>query len=321
MSIIKNLSIPAIPFNRIQVLDAYQVREGGASEEHIENLLTSISANGQETPVWVIKVTNSQFKQKHPNVDLKEGEDQYVLIAGFSRMAAIQKGIEAGTFDIDFAVRCEVKYKGFMSEAEQILFSTSENMNREQMTPVQIGRIVRRLIALNVPQKTIAERLGLTQPKVSQYNAFVVEADMATQELVENGQVSFTAATAAVKTGITGEGLKEIVAEAKATNTKVTTEKVLVKANQQSVLSWFRKMIPQVEAGNFTIAGDEKQFSAVDMWKTFSEILDNAVTITALVEMFTVRNGVKEPKAPKGQLVPQNAPNGAMGFEADGEEE
>lgn len=310
-----------IPYSRIQVLDNYQVREGGASPEHIDELYVSIGENGQETAVWVLKVSNAQFTQKHPTVALKEGDDQYVLIAGFSRMAAIQKGIEAGKFDTNFAVRCEVKYKGFMSEAEQILFSTSENLNREPMTPVQIGRIVKRLIALNIPQKTIATRLGLSQPQVSQYGAFVVEADMDTQQLVENGEVSFSAATAAVKAGLTGEGLKEIVAESQVAGTKVTAEKVLAKAGQQSALQAFKNLIKEVERENMRIVGNGKQYTSNEMFVLFWDILSGDTTAKEVFAVFNPANAVKEVKAPKGVLIPQKGHPNAVGFNGDGEEE
>lgn len=321
MSTIKTGTYLTIEFDRIHVIDTFQVRSTAISNEELQALSGSIVESGQQTPVWGLSVSNAEFSKKLPDVPLNEGDRQYILIAGFTRMAAIKMAIEKGSLPSNFAVKFDVKYKLFPSESELLLTSTAENTARNGMTDVDKAAVIARLIKLNVKQSEIATRLGLTQAAVSMLNKFELTADVDTKELVQNGEVSFSAANTAVKNGITGEGLKEIVAEAKATNTKVTTEKVLVKANQQSALSWFRKMIPQVEAGNFTIAGDEKKFSAVDMWQTFSEILDNAVTITALVEMFTVRNGVKEVKNPKGQLVPQNAPNGAIGFEADNEEE
>lgn len=321
MSTIKTAQFLRIPVSRIHIMQEFQVRNEHVSQENTNALAESISKNGLQTPVWGLAVKNAEFTSRFPNVPLNEGDKQYVVIAGFTRMQAIKYAIENKSLQPDFLVSFDVKYQFFPSESELLLTSAGENMSRNDMTELDKASVIARLVKLGIKQNEIAARLGLTQAAVSTLNKFELTADVETKSLVQNGAVSFTAAKTAVEAGLNGTQLTEIVTESKVTGAKVTAEKVLAKAGQQSALSWFRKMIPQVKAGNFTIAGNEKKFSAVDMWDTFSEILDNNITITALVNLFDVTNGVKEVKAPKGELIRQ--PNGAVGFEADddGEEE
>ena len=322
MSTIKTGTYLTIEFDRIHVLQTFQVRSTPINNEELEALSSSIVESGQQTPVWGLSVSNADFTKKFPDVPLNENDRQYILIAGFSRMAAIKMAIEKGNLPSNFVVKFDVKYKLFPSDAELLLTSTAENTARNGMTDVDKAAVIARLIKLNVKQSDIAARLGLTQAAVSTLNKFELTADVETKSLVQNGAVSFTAAKTAVEAGLNGTQLTEIVAESKVTGAKVTAEKVLVKAGQQTALQTFKNLIKEVERENMRIVGNGKHYTSNQMFVLFWDILSGDTTSKELFEIFNPENVVKETKSSKGQLVPQ--PNGAVGFEADdsdGEEE
>ncbi len=315
---IKTEQILRISANRIHVLPEFQVRNTQVPQEEIEALAASIVANGQDTPVIAFTMSTGDFKKAYPNEPVFEGEKQYVLFAGFTRMAAINLALAKGDLPEAFRVRVDVRYNGIPSKQQLFIDSARENMARNAMNKVDIARVVAQMIKWGFAQKDIASKLGITQAEVSNLAAFDSNADLATKEAVATGEVSFSAATAAVKAGITGEGLKEIVAESNATGAKVTADVVRAKATGQlSPIQTLKTIIKAVERGDMVIKGNGKQYSSNEMFVLFWDIVQGEMESKELFNIFNPENVVKETKAPKGQLVPQNAPNGAVGFEAD----
>ncbi len=318
---IKTAQILRIPASRIHIMHELQVRQTAATTEQVEALANSIVQNGQDTPVAVFTMSTPDFKRAYPDIEAFEGEKQYVLFAGFTRMAAINLALEQGTLPLDFLVKADVKYNGRPSMENLFIDSARENMARNAMNKVDVARVVSQMVKWGYAQKDIASKLGITQAEVSNLASFDANADLAIKEAVATGEVSFSAANAAVKAGISGEGLKEIVAESNVTGVKVTAEKVLAKAGQQTALQAFKNLIKEVERENMRIVGNGKQYSSNEMFVLFWDILSGDTTAKEIFAIFNPENMVKETKTAKGKLVPQ--PNGGVAFEADpdGEEE
>jgi ParB/RepB/Spo0J family partition protein len=101
--------------------------------------------------------------------------DEYLLVAGHRRKAAAAKaGLDT--------VPCIVRH---YTEAERTEVMLVENLHREGLDPIEEAHGYQRLTELGLSQRTIAERVGRTQPHVSKRLALLKIPEPAQARVIE----------------------------------------------------------------------------------------------------------------------------------------
>jgi ParB family transcriptional regulator, chromosome partitioning protein len=136
---VKHIKISLIDANPFQTRIIFD-------EEAIQNLADNIEVNGLMHPITVVEKTTS-------------GKTRYTLIAGERRLRAMKK---IGDKDI-LAV---VKPQGSINEGQQAMLTAIENLQREDLGPLELGKTFEMLMKT---QKLNATELGKVLAKSYQY--------------------------------------------------------------------------------------------------------------------------------------------------------
>ncbi|MDR1068757.1 MAG: ParB/RepB/Spo0J family partition protein [Clostridiales Family XIII bacterium] len=132
-------------------------------DEAIQNLAESIAAHGVLQPVMLKKV--------------KQG---YELVAGERRWRAARK---AGLKEIPAIVRK-------LSEEENALFAIVENMQREDLNPLEEARAYRKIIDdFGMTQEVVAKNVGKSRPYIANVLRILKLPDEI-QEMIENDELT-----------------------------------------------------------------------------------------------------------------------------------
>jgi ParB family transcriptional regulator, chromosome partitioning protein len=154
---VQHLSIEAIVPNR------YQPRQTFASQELAE-LATSLKQSGLLQPVLV----------------RRKGDGMYELISGERRWRAAR---EAGLETIQAVIRnC--------SDEESILLALVENLQREDLNPMEMARAYQRMMnEFGLTQDIIAQRVGCERSSIANV-VRLLNLPIDVQQLIETGQLS-----------------------------------------------------------------------------------------------------------------------------------
>jgi len=144
----------------------------------IDDLMLSIKAVGLQVPLTVLHETHGSGGDR---------EDQYSLIVGFRRHEAISR-IRAKDPDAFRTVEVK-KFKGSVAEAQ--VLNITENIQRSELTPIEVCRGVEILLNLGYKQKEIADKIGKSQTWVSNAMQFKRKATPQLQAAVRDGNVSY----------------------------------------------------------------------------------------------------------------------------------
>jgi ParB family chromosome partitioning protein len=132
-------------------------------EDAIQSLANSISSHGVLQPVM-----------------LKKSKQGYELVAGERRWRAARK---AGLKKLPAIVRN-------LSAEENMLFAIVENMQREDLNPMEEARAYRRIINdFGMTQETVANQVGKSRPYVANVLRILKLPDEI-QELLESGELT-----------------------------------------------------------------------------------------------------------------------------------
>jgi ParB/RepB/Spo0J family partition protein len=144
----------------------------------IEDLMLSIKSVGLQVPLTVLHETLGSGSDK---------EDRYSLIVGFRRHEAITR-IRAKDPNAFRTVEVK-KFKGSVAEAQ--VLNITENIQRSELTPIEVCRGVEILLNLGYKQKEIADKIGKSQTWVSNAMQFKRKATPQLQAAVRDGSVSY----------------------------------------------------------------------------------------------------------------------------------
>ena len=136
--------IQPIPVDKI-TLNPYQTRTQFDFEK-IQALAESIKTTGLLNPIIVSK----------------RGEN-YILLAGERRLRAVKL---LGQTEILAIVKPDEQ----LTEADKVLISATENLQREDLTPIELACTYKSLLTvLQIDEKELAERLGVTAQYIKNY--------------------------------------------------------------------------------------------------------------------------------------------------------
>ena len=136
--------IHSFPVDKI-TLNPYQTRTQFDFEK-IQALAESIKTTGLLNPIIVSK----------------RGEN-YILLAGERRLRAVKL---LGQTEILAIVKPDEQ----LTEADKVLISATENLQREDLTPIELACTYKSLLTvLQIDEKELAERLGVTAQYTKNY--------------------------------------------------------------------------------------------------------------------------------------------------------
>jgi len=158
----------------------------------IQELARSIREMGLLTPLLVRPWNHDADADGTLPKEAKSGVDQYRLVAGHRRYAALTALVDAGLHDFADA-SCEVR-EG-LSEAEVYALMLTENVQRVALEPIQAARALRLLLDLNegMDAATLARSLGL-KTAWAQTHLKLLDLPQEVQDRVEAGDLSVTIA-------------------------------------------------------------------------------------------------------------------------------
>lgn len=182
----------------IRVEEGYNIRDLTTSDAQskLMGLAQSIADNG--------------FSIEQPITVRMVGEKVYV-VAGHRRLAATLIAIEKLGAEIE-SIPCITEAKG-TSEADRCADLVVSNSG-EPLTALELGGVIKRLIAFGWENAKIAKKLGWASAQTVENKLLLLSAPEAVQEFVRNGDISAT--TAVETTRKHGAEAGEVIAKAKA---------------------------------------------------------------------------------------------------------
>jgi len=181
----------------IQVEDGYNIRDltTESAQAKLMDLANSIADNG--------------FSIEQPITVRLKGEEVFV-VAGHRRRAATLIAIDKLGAEIA-AIPCIAEAKG-TSDADRCADLVVSNSG-EPLTPLEMGGVVKRLIAFGWDNAKIAKRFGWSSAQTVDNYLTLLSAPHDVQEMVRNGELSATTAVMGMRQH--GAEVSEVIAKAK----------------------------------------------------------------------------------------------------------
>jgi len=172
------MATTSIPFDDIRFHP--QIVNPREELRDIEELEASIRAVGLQVPLTVLHRENKRAQNGEP-------KDKYFLVVGFRRHEALRRIRES---DSNAFRSVEVKkFKGSIIEAQ--VLNLTENIQRCELTPLEIANGVEILFNLGYKQKEIAEKIGKSQTWVSNAMQFKRLATPQLKNAVKDGKIPY----------------------------------------------------------------------------------------------------------------------------------
>lgn len=167
-----------IPFGSIEFHE--EITNPREELKDIPELISSIRAVGLQVPLTVLHREDKGATNGDP-------KDRYYLVVGFRRHEAIRRIREEN----DGAFK-KVEVKKFTgSTAEAQVLNLTENIQRSQLSPVEVANGVEILFNLGFKQKEIAEKIGKSQTWVSNAMQFRRQATPQLKRAVKDGDITY----------------------------------------------------------------------------------------------------------------------------------
>jgi len=167
-----------IPFEDIEFHEG--IKNPRDELKDIEDLAASIRSVGLQVPLTVLHVDgkNGVGGQK---------SDHYYLVVGFRRYEAIRRirNEDSNAFRTVEAKR----FKGSVAEAQ--VLNITENVQRSELSPLEVCRSVEILLNLGYKQKEVADKIGKSQSWVSNAIQFRRQATPQLRQAVQEGHISY----------------------------------------------------------------------------------------------------------------------------------
>ena len=188
-----------------------RIEEDAENQAHIEQLAASIAENGVKTPLTVYW----------------ENDKVYVS-DGHCRLAAVRRVMESGA-PIE-AIPCQVEPR-YSSDEERVVSQITRNSGKP-FTPLETGRVCKRLLDFGWSESKIASKIGVGIRRVQRLLEFQA-SPTALIDMVTSGEVSATLAEDTVRLtkgdmAEATESLRMAVARAKERGKSHATKKDLV---------------------------------------------------------------------------------------------
>lgn len=164
-----------IAFDSIEFSD--EITNPREELKDIDDLMASIRAVGLQVPLTVLEAAAVPGSK----------DKKYYLVVGFRRHEAISR-IRAQDSNAFSTVEVK-KFKGSAAEAQ--VLNITENIQRSELTPIEICTGVEILLNLGYKQKDIASKIGKSQTWVSNAMQFKRRATPQLQDAVKEGNVSY----------------------------------------------------------------------------------------------------------------------------------
>ncbi len=151
----------------------------------IAGLMQSIREVGLKTPMWVLHRETKRRPADVPEEEFKR--HRYYLVAGFRRHEAIrriQQGNPGAFEEIEVT-----RIKGSVAEAQ--VLNITENIQREDLSPVEIANAVMLLLNLGFKQSEISQKIGKSPTWVSNAIEFRRTATPQLRNAVQEGKISY----------------------------------------------------------------------------------------------------------------------------------
>lgn len=267
-----------IPFDNIEFHE--EITNPRDELKDIDDLMSSIKAVGLQVPLTVLHEVKNGKGGK---------EDCYSLIVGFRRHEAISRIRKQ---DPNAFKTVEVKkFKGSIIEAQ--VLNITENIQRSELTPIEVCRGVEILLNLGYKQKEIADKIGKSQTWVSNAMQFKRKATPQLQEAVKDGNVSYGFARdiATLPDKEQRERVRQIQ-ESSSTSEKVDDKKVKAKEMETEVRKEVRESSGRIIRPSTGEIRYEVQRLAIDNNGSGLDEFDHGVLIAlewALGEKKTLR--------------------------------
>lgn len=215
----------------------------------VEDLAESIREHGIEVPLVVV-----------PPYDGTEGG--WVVIAGHRRLTAAHA---VGLTEVPVLVRADL-----ISKQEQLAFMASENVHRDQLTPMEESRLVQDMLELGMTQAQVAKQTALGKQRVRDRVKLSKLAED-TGEKVHRGQVSIDDALVIAEYSDDPETVQELEAAAGTQNFDYYTSRAKARREARTLAIAAKK---KAKKNGIRIVGDAADFvpllelSAERMWST-----------------------------------------------------
>jgi len=172
------MATTSIPFSDIGFHN--EIHNPREELKEIDELKASIRSVGLQVPLTVLHREDKEGKNG-------ARRDLYFLVVGFRRHEAIRQLREE---DPKAFRSVEVKkFKGSIVEAQ--VLNLTENIQRSELTPVEIANGVEILLNLGYKQKEIAQKIGKSQTWVSNAMQFRRQATPQLKNAVKDGHISY----------------------------------------------------------------------------------------------------------------------------------
>lgn len=201
-------AIKVVPISRIRA-NRFQPRQH-FNEDTLKELARSIQEQGLIQPLLVTSMNSPSSKES----------EEYELIAGERRWRAAKM---AGLLEVPILLKN-------VTEKEQLQISLVENIQREDLNPIEEALAFKRLMAeFNLTQEECAETLGKGRVVIAN-TLRLLNLSQFLQDAVSNGMIS--AGHARNLVSISDENLQREVAE------KILKEKISVREVEKIVSDW-----------------------------------------------------------------------------------
>jgi ParB family chromosome partitioning protein len=258
-TLVKNIKISQIK------ISSYQTRRF-FDPKKIEKLAKNIQKQGLIQPILVLqkKLTDSTTPE-------------YILLAGERRLRAVKLLNQTEILAV-------IKKEEGLEEREQAMLSAMENLQREDLNPIELGQTFRMLILTqSITEEELAEMLGNSVQYVKNYLRLLT-LDLKVQEAIIKNQITeskarfltgldaelqFIVLQEIIQKDLTVKEIQEFIKNIKEPKTKAEKPKLksFIHSKATEILPKIEKISKYFPNAKMHCVGDEEEGKIVIKWK------------------------------------------------------
>jgi ParB/RepB/Spo0J family partition protein len=234
---VKRKDLFLVPVDLIEVRDEENYTKG--SRGNIEDLALSIATEGIQNPIKCYR----------------NGEGEYIVNAGFRRMAAVSFiNDNPDVFETPIERVPVMLEERYANEADRAIRQLLENSHREDATPIEKAQAYRKLLEVHgLDIEEVANRLGERSSTVKRFLS-LLEASQPVRNALKKGQIAPTAAAQIVRKSKGDEGAqKKALDLAIAAGGGKATDKAVTKVTRQRAPRQRTKSVVEVKEAITTV--------------------------------------------------------------------